>query len=115
MNKRSGIKQLREDLNTPQKRATFERLKQQKIRSILREGNIEKEFTGDDLYRFLNKEHNYELLSEILGESETEALRQSAKEIGKAQVKSEVRKKNITQAAKKVAVYKTFEVILGLL
>lgn len=115
MNKRSGIKQLREDLNTPQKRATFERLKQQKIRSILREGNIEKDFTGDDLYRFLNKEHNYELLSEMLGEAETEALRQSAKEIGKQQVKSEVRKKNVSKAAHKVATYKTLEILLGLL
>lgn len=115
MNKRSGIKQLREDLNTPQKRATFERLKQQKIRSILREGNIEKEFTGDDLYRFLNKEHNYELLSEMLGESETEALRQSAKEIGKQQVKSELRKKNVSKAAHKVAAYKSLEILFNLL
>lgn len=115
MNKRSGIKQLREDLNTPEKRATFERLQQQKIRSILREGNIEKDFTGDDLYRFLNKEHNYELLSEMLGEAETEALRQSAKEIGKQQVKSEVRKKGVKNAAQKVAAYKTFEILLNLL
>lgn len=115
MNKRSGIKQLREDLNTPEKRDTFERLKLQKIRSILREGNIEKEFTGDDLYRFLNKEHNYELLSEMLGESETEALRSSAKEIGKQQVKSELRKKNVSKAAHKVAVYKSLEILFNVL
>lgn len=116
MNSRSGIKQLREDFSDSKiKKEVFERLSKQKIRSILREGNIEKEFTGDDLYKFLNKEKNYELLSEILGESETEMLRQSAKEIGKAQVKSEVRKKNITKAAHKVAAYKTFEVLLGLL
>jgi len=115
MNKRSGIKQLREDLNTPQKQATFQRLQQQKIRSILREGNIEKDFTGDDLYRFLNKEHNYELLSEMLGESETEAMRQAAKEIGKSQVKSELRKKNVSKAAHKVAAFKALEIILGIL
>lgn len=116
MDSRSGIKQLREDFsNTVQKRQVFQRLTQQKMRSILREGNIEKEFTGDDLYRFLNKEKNYELFSEFLGETETEALRQSAKEIGKDQVKKEVRKKNITKAAHKVAAYKTLEIVLGLL
>ncbi len=115
MNRRSGIKQLREDLNTPQKKAIFERLKQQKIRSILREGNIDKDFTGDDLYKFLNKEHNYELLSEMLGESETEVLRQSAKEIGKEQVKSELRNKGIKSVTNKVVAYKTLELILNLL
>lgn len=114
MNKRTGIKQLREDLNTPQKRQIFERLTKQKMRSILREGNIEKDFTGDDLYRFLNKEHNYEIFSEILGETETEALRNSSKEIGKQQVKSELRKKNVTKAAHKAASYKTLEILLGL-
>lgn len=116
MNSRSGIKELREDFaSTPQKAQVFDRLSKQKMRSILREGNIEKEFTGDDLYKFLNKEKNYEIFSELLGETETEALRQSAKEIGKDQVKSEVRKKNITKAAHKVAVFKTLEILLGLL
>lgn len=116
MNSRSGIKELREDFSsTPQKQQVFDRLSKQKMRSILREGNIEKEFTGDDLYKFLNKEKNYEIFSELLGETETEALRQSAKEIGKDQVKSEVRKKNITKAAHKVAVFKTLEILLGLL
>lgn len=116
MNSRSGIKELREDFSsTPQKQQVFDRLSKQKMRSILREGNIEKEFTGDDLYKFLNKEKNYEIFSELLGETETEALRQSAKEIGKDQVKSEVRKKNVTKAAHKVAVFKTLEILLGLL
>lgn len=115
MNRRSGIKQLREDLNTPEKQATFQRLQQQKIRSILREGNIEKNFTGDELYRFLNKEHNYELLSEMLGESETEAMRQTAKEIGKSQVKSEIRNKNLSKAAHKVAAFKALEILFNLL
>lgn len=115
MNTRSGIKQLRQDLNTPKKQEAFKRLQQQKMRSIMREGNIEKEFTGDDLYRFLNKEHNYELFSEMLGETETEALRQSAKEIGKRQVKSEVRNKKVSKAAHKVAAFKTLEILLNLL
>lgn len=115
MDSRSGIKQLRKDFSDTQtKREVFDRLSKQKLRSILREGNIEKEFTGDDLYRFLNKEKNYEIFSELLGESETEAIRKSAKEIGKSQVKSEVRKRNISKAAHKVAVYKTLEMVLAL-
>lgn len=116
MNSRSGIKELREDFSsTPQKQQVFDRLSKQKMRSILREGNIEKEFTGDDLYKFLNKEKNYEIFSELLGETETEALRKSAKEIGKQQVKSEVRKKVIKNVAHKVTVYKTLSLILGLI
>ncbi len=116
MNTRSGIKELREDFSkTPAKRDLFERLKNQKIRSVLREGNIEKEFTGDELYKFLNKEKNYELFSEMLGEAETESLRMSAKEIGAQQVKSEVRKKGMHTIAKKAAAYKAFELLINLL
>lgn len=116
MNSRSGIKQLRNDFSdTPQKSQVFERLKQQKMRSILREGNIEKDFKGDELYRFLNNEKNYELFSEMIGESETEILRQTAKDIGKTQVRSELRRKGISQAANKVAAYKILETVLSLL
>lgn len=116
MNSRSGIKQLREDFKgSDQKKDLFEKLSKQKMRSIMREGNIEKDFTGDDLYKFLNKESNYEIFSEILGEKETEAMRQSAKEIGKAQVKSEVRKQNISKVTNKVVAFKTIEMLLGIL
>jgi len=116
MSSRSGIKELRKDFSgTPQKRELFETLSQQKMRSILREGNIEKDFTGDDLYKFLNKESNYDIFSEILGESETEALRQSAKEIGKEQVKSEVRKKAVSEISKNIAAYKILKMFLTIL
>lgn len=115
MDSRSGIKQLRKDFSdTKVKKEVFQRLSNQKMRSILREGNIEKDFTGDDLYKFLNKEKNYELFSEFLGEKETELLRQSAKDIGKTQVKSEMRKKNISKAAHKVAAFKTLEILINL-
>lgn len=116
MNSRSGIKELREDFRgSEQKKELFDRLSKQKMRSVLREGNIEKDFTGDDLYKFLNKESNYEIFSEILGESETEALRQTAKEIGKEQVKSEVRKQRISKVANKVVAFKAMEILLGIL
>lgn len=116
MNSRSGIKQLRKDFSgTQQKRELFDTLSKKKMRSILREGNIEKDFTGDDLYKFLNKEHNYEIFSEILGEPETEALRQSAKEIGREQVKNEVRNKKLSKLTKNILSFKAMEVVLGIL
>lgn len=116
MNSRSGIKELREDFRgSEQKRELFDTLSKQKMRSVLREGNIEKDFTGDDLYKFLNKESNYEVFSEILGETEAEALRQSAKEIGKEQVKSEVRKQRISKVANKMVALKGLELLLGIL
>lgn len=116
MNSRSGIKELRNDFKgSQQKQELFDRLSKQKMRSIMREGNIEKDFTGDDLYKFLNKESNYEIFSELLGETETESLRSAAKEIGKEQVKSEVRKKTFSKLANKVVALKTLEVLLGIL
>jgi len=114
MDKRSGIKEIREDFsNDNQGKKLFEQLEKQKVRSILREGNIEPDFTGDQMYKFLNKEKNYEILSEILGESETENLRVAAREIGKKQVKSELRRQSRSKALNKLAVYKTIELILS--
>jgi hypothetical protein len=114
-NTRSGIKELRRDFSdTQQRKAAFERASKQKIRSILRAGDIEADFTGDQLYKFLNKEKNYELLSELIGEAETENLRLASKEIGEKQVRSEIRKKNLSKALNKVAVYKTIDTILGI-
>jgi hypothetical protein len=116
MNSRSGIKQLRKDLNSsPQKRELFDTISKQKMRSILREGNIEKDFTGNDLYKFLNKESNYEIFSELLGESETEVLRQSAKQIGKEQVKSELRQQRISKVTNKILAFKALEMLLSIL
>jgi hypothetical protein len=50
-----------------------------------------------------------------LGETETESLRSAAKEIGKEQVKSEVRKRTISKVANKLVALKTLEVLLGIL
>lgn len=116
MNSRSGIRELREDFSsTPQKQQIFDRLSKQKMRSILREGNIEKDFTGNDLYKFLNKEKNYEIFSEIIGEAEVENLRLAAKQIGKDQVKQEARKKGLQGALNKAAIYKTIDLIISII
>ena len=91
---RSGIRQLRTDLgNTETGRKLYDVMTRQKMRSILRDGNIEKKFNGDDLYKFLNKEKNFELFSEIIGEEATEEARLAAKEIGKKQMIIEKTKK----------------------
>lgn len=111
MDSRSGIRQIREDFPADR----FERISRQKMRSIMREGNIEKDFTGDDLYKFLNKEKNFELFSEFLGETEAENLRSASKEIGKAQVKTESRKKGLSKVLNKAATYKTISIILELI
>lgn len=115
MNTRTGIKELRKLADTKAKKEVFDRLSKQKMRSIMRDGNIEKDFSGDDLYRFLNKEKNYEIFSELLGEVETEALRLEAKEIGKSQVKKEMQSKSKSSLLKKYTSYKTIELLLGLL
>ena len=116
MNSRSGIRELKKDMSTKKiNQEVFERLKQQKIRSILREGNIEKNFTGEELYKALNKEKNYELLSELLGENEIEELRLAAKEIGKKQVKQELKKTKLTSIGKKYLGYKIIGTILALI
>ena len=115
MNSRSGIRQLRKDsANDPIKQQVFDRLTKQKMRSILREGNIESDFKGNELYKLLNKEKNFELFSEILGESETEQLRQAAKDIGEKSAKSEFTKQMVTKVGQKVAAYKTLQLIFGL-
>lgn len=115
MNSRSGIKELREIAKNGEKKVVFERLQKQKLRSLLREQNIEKNFVGDDLYKMLNKEKNYELFSEILGETETESLRQLAKDIGKKQVRLDKIKSSIKTTAKNIAGYKALKLIIDVL
>lgn len=82
LNSRSGIRELKK-ITSEQ---NFNTITKQKMRSILRENNIEKELTGDSLYRVLNNEKNYEIFSEIIGEQETEAARLAAKFAGKREI-----------------------------
>lgn len=112
MNSRTGIKELRKDLSSSEtKKKLFDTYSKQKVRSVLRENNIEKEFTGDELYKVLNKEKNFEILSEILGEEATEAMRQEAKEIGKSQI----RKDNAKKLFKKAGALKSVLLITSVL
>ena len=109
---RSGIKEIKKDLNkTENGKEIYDTLRRQKVRDILRENNIEKEFTGNDLYKTLNKRENFELLSELIGEQETEAARVLAKQLGKKQV----RKQNIKQIAGHAVALKFLKYVFPLL
>lgn len=107
LNNRSGIKQLRKDLN----HNSFDTLTKQKMRSILREGNIEKKFKGDDLYKILNKEKNFEIFSEIIGEEATEVAREAAKSAGKRQIAAE----SVKDLAKKKLLLKFLGIVVNVL
>lgn len=109
---RSGIKELRKDLGKSENgKEIFNTLKKQKIRDVLRENSIEKEFTGSDLYTTLNKRDNFEILSELIGESETEAARLAAKELGKKKMTME----NATKLGEHVLSLKFLKHIIPLL
>lgn len=112
---RSGIKELKKDF--PKK--SFDMLVEQEARSILHEGKIEKTFAGDDLYRILNKESNFEIFAEILGTEEANLLREAAKNIGKQNMSSERLKNSLfsltKQGAKIVLGLKAFNVLKALI
>lgn len=78
LNSRSGIRELRKEYP----KNIFDQMTKSKMREILREGNIEKNYKGKDLYNVLNKRSNNELFSEIIGEAETEAAQKLAKQFG---------------------------------
>lgn len=82
-NTRSGIRDLRETLNkTEQQRKLFQKLQDQKILDMLYEGEVKKNPTGTDLQRVLNNKKNYELLREMVGTREAEAMRNAAEILG---------------------------------
>ena len=74
-----GLRELKKSL--PEN--TYKELSEQKLRSILREGHIEKEVTSKEIYDFLNKEDTYQLFAEVLGKEEVHALRDVAKKSAK--------------------------------
>jgi hypothetical protein len=116
LNSRTGIKQLREIFSEDKiGEQLFDRAVKQKMRSGLREGNITKDFTGDEIGKFLNKEKNHELFSEFIGEEATENLRKAGLEIGKEKMRTQTIKGKVSKIANKYAIYKTVETILNLL
>ena len=111
-NSRSGIRELKQDLSrTAIGKKQFQDLSKQKVRSILQEGNIKKKFSGNDLYGVINKENNYEILSELLGKEAVDAALEAAEKAGKKQLTTEA----ISKTAKKAAALKFFHYISPLI
>jgi hypothetical protein len=82
-NSRSGIQDLRERLsNNETNRNLFKKLQDQKILDILYEGKVKKTPTGKELSNVLNDRHNFELLSEMVGEEEAKAMRRASEALG---------------------------------
>jgi aminopeptidase N len=107
-----GMRDLGKELKATEAGAkNFETLQKHKLRSILQEGNIKKNFKGDDLARTLTKENNYEFVEEILGKEETAALLEAAEKTGNQQLKIESLKK----IGKNALSYKALKFIIPLL
>ena len=77
LNSRSGIKELKKEFS----KESFDTMIRQKARSILQEGNIEHKFKGDDIYKVLNKESNFEIISEIVGREEAQSFLDAARQL----------------------------------
>lgn len=103
MNRRSGIRKVKEIASEN----NFETIKRQKVRSIVTEGELRKNFRGKDLERVIKKENNHELLSELIGEEATDAALDAAIEIGSRRMTQE----NLQDFAEKAAALKFLYVI----
>lgn len=110
LDSRSGIRELEESATTPRQKEIFSRLKQRKIQSILRENNIEKEFTGEQLFNVLNKEKNFELMSELTSREMATELRETAKEISERKFTKE----NVKKVSKALFKFKIIHTLLSL-
>jgi hypothetical protein len=80
----SGLKKLKSDLkNHPE---LIKKMEKVKTKQILFEGNVERQFKGDELYRAINKGDNYSLLAEMWGEEEIADILVTAKQIGNKKI-----------------------------
>jgi hypothetical protein len=107
----TGLRKLKKDLPEPLAR----KVEQDTMSRMLREGKIEKEFTGEELYDILNKSENYPVFSEILGETEVDELMKIAKEIQKHHGSRKVKFEAIKKFGSNVAALKTAAVLFSLL
>lgn len=76
----SGLKKLKSELKLHPD--LIKKLEKVKTKQILFEGNVERQFKGDELYRAINKGDNYSLLAEMWGEDEIADILITAKQIG---------------------------------
>lgn len=90
----SGLRAIKEDLSkSTEWEKIYERIGKQKVRDILFEGNVQRQFNGSELYKIINKGENYAMLSEILGEDAAAELLVTSKQIGEKKATVEALKK----------------------
>lgn len=107
----SGSRELKEAAKTDNAKKLYDELVRRNTNSILKEGKLEHEFTGKQLYEVLNKEKNYELLSEWWGEGEIDKLSRAAKKVSD----KEITKENYWKFFKDAAGYKIAKIIFALM
>ncbi len=76
------IRQLKNEIKTPQQKKTFDEMMRHKTREILNEGKLTKKSTGTELYNVLNDIENSEILRAGWGDAEFERVLQAAEKIG---------------------------------
>ena len=92
-----GIQQIKKDLSrTKNGKQLFDKFAKQKIDSILSGGKIKPNYTGDDLFKVLNKEENYALIESLTSPKEASIALDAAEKLAnrkftKANVKKIVR------------------------
>ena len=114
-----GLRELKKSL--PE--STYKELSEQKLRSVLREGHIEKEVTSKEIYDFLNKEDTYQLFAEVLGKEEVHALRDVAKKSAKLEADKQFThdlirkfvKQGVITAVKGTVAMKALKILLKLM
>lgn len=95
-NSPSGLRKLKEYLGDSQSgQQIYREIGKRKIKDVLFEGKVKQEFTGEELYRVMNKGENFDIISEIIGEDAAVDLLESAKSIAE--------KKATVDSIKKVA------------
>lgn len=94
----SGLRELKNDLNkTEIGKGQYQRIADSKMKSILQNKKVVGEYTGNELYEVLNQEKNYDLVVELIGESETKDLLKAAKSIAEDKIKGEKIKQLISK------------------
>lgn len=109
---RSGLKELKKELEkTPRGKNLYNMFRRQRIRDVLQENQLTRKMKGKDLFNVLNKRENFEILSELIGEEETRAALDAAKELADKRFSSEA----LSKIGKNVLALKFYRILLEML
>lgn len=114
MNTRSGIRRIEERMTTPKEKKVFEKVKQQKIRDIFREGKVKADYSGEDIQRVLNKTKNYELIEELTSPEIAKDLLESAEKMANKKFTKENLVKFGKESSNRLIKYKVLKLLLAI-